>query len=324
MVDLASRRPGLYPVNRDAAHGCRSAALRRLADSIDARMRDLLPPPMPSHRLDVAIRHALLGPGKRLRPMLALLVARTLGLDDAAVMDAACALEMLHTASLILDDLPCMDDADLRRGRPASHVAHGEDVAILAAVSLISRAFGVVAGASAIPAAVRAEMGKVLADACGQCGLSAGQVGDLHGEGGARSVNDLERINHLKTGMLFQAAVDIALAAATVGTATAGTAARANLRRFAHVFGIAFQLLDDLRDAPPDARDAGEDVGKVTLVALMGRDAAAQRTLQDRQAMADCIGAAGIATTELLDFVDAIFGAPDRPIPQCLAAPADA
>lgn len=219
--------------------------------------------------LDRAMRDSVLAPGKRLRPIMALLVAEDLGGAADAALDAGCALEMVHAASLILDDLPCMDDAELRRGRPALHREHGEDVAVLAAIALLSAAYGTLARIETLAAERRGEAVSILADAVGTSGLVAGQFQDLRGGRGQRRVAEIADANGLKTGSLFTAAVELGAVAAGADAAT-----RHDLRAFAIEIGLAFQLLDDLLDGGPSAvalgKDVGKDAGKSTIVSLIG------------------------------------------------------
>lgn len=235
--------------------------------------------------LNNAMQYALLGSGKRIRPLLTIAAAASLGIPQAGALDAGCALEMVHTASLILDDLPSMDDATLRRGKAVTHLAFGEDLAILASISLLTRAFDVLASIAPADAHVRAEMVCILARAAGACGLSGGQIEDLRAVAEPSGMSDecdaeqASAVNQLKTGMLFVAAVELA---ATLAAAT--EVQREALRGFAGNLGLAFQLRDDLFDGLlPSAltgKDFGKDKGKPTLVALLGRDAARQRLSQ--------------------------------------------
>ncbi len=261
-------------------------------DAIEQRLHELLPaPPAGSDAVAAAMRNAVLTPGKRIRPLLVLMAARCLGREPQRLLDAACALELIHAASLVLDDLPCMDDALLRRGQPALHRAFGEDVALLAAIALLSRAYGALAAAPALDAAARAEMVGALADAVGPAGLVRGQWRDLReptgttdttGTTGAgpnsAAVRAAEETNQLKTGSLFAAAFELAAA-----DARADGAARAALRICAGRVGQAFQLKDDLDDSPEAVvpqRDAGfgfQPDSRPTLVALLGREEATAR-----------------------------------------------
>jgi geranylgeranyl diphosphate synthase type II len=219
--------------------------------------------------LDQAVRYALLAPGKRIRPFLAVLTAAELGADELDALDAGCALEMLHAASLILDDLPAMDDAPLRRGQPSTHVAFGQEVAILSSVVLQSRAYATAANAARLDPTTRCALVTILARAVGRDGLAGGQYEDLSSD----SKTPLTRVtdaNHLKTGMLFMAAVEMA---AAIAGAEDGRLER--MRRFATQFGQAFQLFDDIKDGQGPL--GGEDAGKATIVSIVGLEEARRR-----------------------------------------------
>ncbi|WP_185984922.1 polyprenyl synthetase family protein [Aureimonas mangrovi] len=241
---------------------------------IQARLETLIPEAEPA-AMTLAMREALLAPGKRLRPLMTAIVAQDLGGDPQAAVDIGCAIEMVHAASLILDDLPCMDDAELRRGEPALHRRHGEDIAVLAAVSLLSDAYGLVAAQASLDAAARVECVAILSRAVGLRGLVGGQFQDLREGQRERALSQILETNALKTGSLFRAAVE-------AGAIVAGAqAAREPLSDFAQELGHAFQLLDDLLDKAPDARvsgkNPGQDAGKSTVVALIGRPPAEKR-----------------------------------------------
>ncbi|WP_061933554.1 polyprenyl synthetase family protein [Aureimonas sp. AU22] len=246
--------------------GPNSALLSR----IDARLADLVPVVLAGQQgLEAAMRDSLLAPGKRLRPLIAAIVAQDLGGPLDAALDAGCAVEMVHAASLILDDLPCMDDATLRRGRPAIHRGHGEDVAVLASIAMLTEAFAVLSRIEGLSPERRNAAVGVLASAVGALGLVGGQYQDLRGGRGPRSAQDIGDANGRKTGALFLSAVELG---AIVAGATPGQ--RANLSAFAAELGLAFQLLDDLLDLTADpaaiGKDVGRDAGKSTVVALVG------------------------------------------------------
>lgn len=256
--------------------------------------------------LTSAMRAAALGAGKRMRPLLVMLVARDLGCTSPALVDVACAVELVHAASLILDDMPCMDNALLRRGRPTIHVQFGEDVTILAAIALLSRAFGILAAAQDVPPAVRARLVARLAETVGTQGLVQGQFLDLRGGRGTES--DIAITNELKTGVLLGVAVDMA---AIIAQAEDGVAA--SLRAFALAAGHAFQLRDDFldvagNDSAVTGKDTGKDVAKATLINAVGQDEARRRLalhLHDAERhLADALGTR--QTTRR--FVDGLFG----------------
>lgn len=211
---------------------------------INARLAALIPTSQPySMSLEKAMRYSLLGNGKRLRPLLLLATLEHMGVDIALGLDAACAIEMLHAASLVLDDLPCMDDDTLRRGEPSTHVQFSQELAILASVALINQAYEVVASAECLSLHKRLHIIRIMAQASGIHGLSAGQYADLSLQDAMSSIEARERINQLKTGALFVAAVT---AGARIAEATAEQSQA--LEAYAHWFGLAFQQLDDLQD----------------------------------------------------------------------------
>ncbi len=291
-------------------------ALGALKDAIETRLAQLLAPAGAGpDRLAAAMRAGSLGAGKRMRPLLLLCVARDLGCTAPALVDIACAVEMVHAASLVLDDLPCMDDAALRRGQPAIHVQYGEDVAVLASVALLSRAFCVLADAPAIPATIRTRLVASLACTVGTQGLVRGQFEDLHG-GGSRSASDIAATNDLKTGVLLGAAVDMAAI-----VANAGAGAVRSLRAFAYAAGQAFQLRDDFLDGADSAvtgKDSGQDAGKATLVAALGRDEARQRLLAHiadaQRHLADAVGGAQRTQRYMASLFDAAQPVPAAPV----------
>lgn len=238
-----------------------------LRERLVMRLEELLPSMEGEQdRVGLAMRACLLSPGKRIRPMLLVLAGRGLGSDSSALVDLGCATEMVHGASLILDDLPCMDNAQLRRGQPTIHRQYGEDVAVLAAVALLTEAFRLVASTPSVPAEARMHLVGRLADASGMQGLVKGQYRDLHADSRLRSAQAVATTNALKTGALFEVAMYMA---AVVGEAD--EFATAELCRFAQALGQAFQHYDDLIDESGcDGKDPGQDRGKTTLIALLG------------------------------------------------------
>jgi geranylgeranyl diphosphate synthase type II len=248
------------------------------AEEVERRLPALLPPAdTRPERVHAAMHYALTTPGKRLRPVLTLAVAELFGGIRAEVLDLACAVEMVHASSLVLDDLPAMDDAALRRGRPTLHRAYAEDVALLAAFGLLSRAYALVAevgSALRLRRYAPADLAHHLAAAVGTDGLIGGQALDLEQpESPNITLERLEYIHSHKTGALF-------LAAAELG-AMAADARRKDLdvvSRYAKNLGLAFQISDDLLDvlATPEetGKDAHQDAGKVTFVTLLGVEGA--------------------------------------------------
>ena len=228
-------------------------------------------------RIHEAIRYSALNGGKRLRPIISLTATRALGLDDAAIVKSSCAVEYVHCCSLVLDDLPSMDNAMMRRGRPTTHRAFGTATAILAADALLMHAFKLVAEngvdvEATGPAIARAVTD--LATAVGSFGMVGGQHVDLEVAG--RETIDAETLEYIqsrKTGSLF-------VVSATVGGTLLGASDErlAPLRAYARNLGLAYQIIDDLLDAEGDAKtigkDVGQDEGKNTFVTVHGPEAA--------------------------------------------------
>ena len=224
-------------------------------------------------RVGEAMAYTLLAPSKRVRPVLTLLSAELCGGDAGKALTAACAMEMVHASSLILDDLPSMDDAATRRGRPANHVAFGEALAILAAFGLLGGALATIARGYDPPLA--SQLTALVSDAVGSDGLIGGQAADLLATDQSITFETLERIHRGKTGALFSAA-------ATAGALTAGAPREsiASLQAFAKNLGLAFQIIDDLLDVEGDPAVTGkpvrEDVKKTTFVSFSGPAGARQ------------------------------------------------
>jgi geranylgeranyl diphosphate synthase type II len=227
--------------------------------------------------LAAAIRHSLLAPCKRLRPTLVLMAAQACGCDYAAALPAACAVEMVHTYSLIHDDLPAMDDDDLRRGLPSCHARFGEATAILAGDALLAQAFEVLA-AGVQPPEVAARCCGELARAAGALNLVGGQQNDLEAEGKRLGIGELERIHRRKTGAIM--GVSLRLGALIAG---AGDGQLAALAAYGERLGMAFQITDDLLDLSGDEQTLGKrtnkdsDHGKLTFPSVLGIDESRQR-----------------------------------------------
>ena len=224
--------------------------------------------------VEAAVETSLFAPAKRLRPILALLVAEVLKGDPDAVLPAGCAVEMVHTASLILDDLPSMDDAKTRRGRPTCHVAHGEATAVLAAFAHMNRAFEILAGGweGGPDAAARGAIALELARAIGTDGMIAGQSVDLLMTDRQIDFPTLEFIHSRKTGALFMAAAALGAMAARARPAEV-----ASVVAYAKNLGLAFQIVDDLIDVGGGAevgKDVGKDLKKTTFVSFSGVEGA--------------------------------------------------
>ncbi|MEJ2202976.1 MAG: polyprenyl synthetase family protein [Gemmatimonadota bacterium] len=228
-----------------------------------------------------ATRHGVLSGGKRLRPILCVAAYRACGGSEGdAIYDLAASLELIHAYSLMHDDLPCMDDADLRRGRPTTHRAHGEDVTLRAGAALIPAAALQAWRATerlGCPPATRAEVVDTLLTASGADGMVGGQWVDLEAEGKAVTPEDLDGLHRRKTGALLAAALDM-------GTLAAGAPPepREAFHRYGRAIGLAFQIADDILDATSTAATLGKnpsdnDLSKSTYVALYGLAEARRR-----------------------------------------------
>ncbi len=262
-------------------HEALQTVLPRLCDRIDTALSDFVPEKAgDAGTLNAAIRHSLLAPGKRARGLLVLLAAgHGRGQGPAAAITPACAIEMVHAASLIFDDLPCMDNATVRRGRKACHCAFDEATAVLAGIGLLNLAFSIIAREDRLDGACRADLARMLSDAIGLDGLVAGQMRDLRAGLAQTSASDVELIHAQKTGALFAAAVAMGGRAAACGPDQLEL-----LHAFGLRIGVAFQTFDDLIDTLASRESASKNVGadgsKPTLVKLHGveRAGSAART----------------------------------------------
>jgi len=259
-----------------------------VAEAIEIELDRLLPPALTAQaRLHEAMRYAVLGGGKRLRPFLVVAGAELFAVPVPRAIRVGVAIELIHGYSLVHDDLPAMDDASTRRGRPSCHRRFDEATAILVGDALQSLAFEVLADPATHPkAAVRCSLVQKLAAAAGSLGMCGGQMIDLEAEGRALGLEQVLELQRLKTGALLEFACE---AGALLGDAAA--AARAALRAYAADLGLAFQIQDDLLDVTGDAALTGKDLGrdqaagKATVVGLLGIDGA-RRRLRDLAASA--------------------------------------
>ena len=282
------------------------AAARR---SVDAELDRLLPPStLPPQRLHAAMRYSALGGGKRIRPALVLLAGRSFGAAIADLVSGAAAIELVHTYSLIHDDLPALDDDDLRRGRPTLHKQFDEATAILAGDALLTLGLTVLAEhPEALPGALRARAVALVGNAIGTSGMIGGQSEDLEAEsawpaGPGAAAAALERIHRGKTGALLTAS--LRLGGLYAG---AGAAADRALAAFGETIGLMFQVADDILDVLGDARELGKTPGKdaqakkLTYPGLHGLEASRQKLAE--------LGREAAARAGVLPDHQGIFGA---------------
>lgn len=262
------------------APGLLETAMADVSADIDSLFDALLTVPQDARApLFEAMRHAAIGGGKRLRPLLVKASARIFGVDAECVLRAGAAVEAIHVYSLIHDDLPAMDDDDLRRGKPTVHIAFDEATAILAGDALHAMAFEILADLGThADAFVRNELIVELARAAGPSGMAGGQMMDLAAEKTSFDLPTVTRLQHMKTGALICWCVE---AGAILGRVPHD--ARSALRAYARDIGLAFQIVDDLIDVEGDAAVAGKavgkdaDAGKETFVSLMGVERAREQ-----------------------------------------------
>ena len=260
----------------------------------------------PFQGLAEAMRYSLLAGGKRIRPTLVLEFCRVSGGDVEKALPVACAVEMLHTYSLIHDDLPCMDDDDLRRGMPTNHVVYGECTAVLAGDALQAEAFGTILRCE-LPAERRAACAEDLANAAGLDGMCGGQYLDMLGEGKRLTEGELDEINARKTGALLTAACLMGVHAA------GGTEAQAEAAGiYGAALGAAFQIRDDMLDVLSTEAELGKPIGsderegKNTYMALLGEDECRRRIAKLTQYAKDVLGGAFDDTAFLCELAESL------------------
>jgi farnesyl diphosphate synthase len=259
-------------------------------------------------KLHEAMRYALLGGGKRVRPLLVYAAGALFGADAATLSRAAAAVEMIHAYSLVHDDMPCMDDDALRRGKPTVHVAYDEATALLVGDALQSQAFLVLAEAAAIPPARQVAMLRLLAQASGSTGMCGGQAIDLGSVGLSLTLEQLEQMHQLKTGALLRASVVLgALAGKDLDQDELNA-----LNVYARAIGLAFQVVDDVLDATADSATLGKTAGKdaadnkptyVTILGLEPSRALAEKLRLDAHAALAPFGDKALRLRELADLI---------------------
>ena len=249
-------------------------------ERVESKLDEVLPSASQApRRLHDAMRYAVFNGGKRVRPLLVYASGECFGVPEQQLDAPAAAIELIHAFSLVHDDLPAMDDDDLRRGKPTLHRQYDEATAILAADALQPLAFSVLADIRDVSADVRARLVKLVADACGSIGMTGGQSMDLSAEGQTLTAEEIETMYALKTGALIHAAV---VSAALLADRLPAERASA-IDAFGRIIGIAFQIKDDILDVEGDTdvigKEAGADerLGKATYPGLLGVDASRQR-----------------------------------------------
>ena len=255
-------------------------ALEMQAEAVDRVLDELLEAPEgPEARLVESMRYSALGGGKRVRPFLVMMSSRLFGVSESSALRVAAALEMVHCYSLIHDDLPAMDDDDLRRGRPTNHIQYDEATAILAGDALLTRAFEILADEDTHQdPKVRCQLVSELAKASGMAGMVGGQMIDLMAETRELDIPEITRLQRLKTGALI---VFACRAGAILGKT--GEVKNHALRNYGHDLGLAFQIADDLLDVEATEEETGKKVGKdadrgkATFVSLLGVDRAREQ-----------------------------------------------
>lgn len=263
--------------------------------------------PVLDDTLRASMAYSLMAGGKRLRPVLLMAAADAVGADGTKFLPVACALEMIHTYSLIHDDLPAMDNDDLRRGKPTNHVVYGEGIAILAGDALLTLAFTVILRQKAVPAEALLRVVDEVSRAAGAEGMVGGQVLDLEAENRQISMEELRRVHTGKTGALFRAALrsGAILAGASEEQLSALTA-------YADHFGLAFQITDDILDVIGNAEEIGKPVGSdeknhkstyVTLTSLEMAQELARRTVAEAEAALSVFGQEAAFLRELVAYL---------------------
>jgi farnesyl diphosphate synthase len=260
------------------------------------------------HKLHEAMRYTALGGGKRVRPLLAYASGALFGGDEGALARVAAAVEMIHVYSLVHDDMPCMDDDDLRRGKPTVHVAYDEATALLVGDTLQAQAFEVLAGIDTLPPARQVTMLRLLAEAAGSAGMCGGQAIDLDSVGLSLTRDELERMHQLKTGAMLRVSVILGALCGKDLTAPELEA----LGAYAKAIGLAFQVVDDVLDATADSATLGKTAGKdaadnkPTYVSILGLEPSKELAEQLRREAHEALAPFGEQALRLRELADLI------------------
>ena len=290
-----------------------SAAFDDWMTTVQAHIEQALDSLLPAQgaapaRLHEAMRYTVLGGGKRVRPLLVYAAGGVFGADMNALARAAAAVEMIHAYSLVHDDMPCMDDDALRRGKPTVHVAYDEATALLVGDALQAQAFMVLAEEHTIPPARQVAMLRVLAGAAGSGGMCGGQAIDLDSVGVSLSLVQLERMHQLKTGALLRASVMLGALAGRDVTEEERTA----LDTYSNAIGLAFQVVDDVLDATADSATLGKTAGKdaaankPTYVSILGLEESQLLAEKLRRGAHEALAPFGDKALRLRDIADLI------------------
>ena len=269
---------------------------------VEAALSTWVPADAPAG-LGLAMRYGVLDGGKRLRPLLVLAAAQAVDGQAPVALRAACAVELIHAYSLVHDDMPCMDNDVLRRGKPTVHVQFGQAQAMLAGDAMQALAFELLTplDEAEIPPALQARLVALLARGAGHSGMAGGQAIDLASVGHALNEAELRRMHELKTGALLQASVDMG---AACGSATGAT--RDALSRYGHAIGLAFQVVDDILDVTQDTEVLGKTAGKdqeqskPTYLSLMGLQGAQRHAHELHEQALQALSASALPDTQRL------------------------
>jgi len=281
-----------------------SSTLLRVEERLDSL---IIQKDIPYKILFEASRYSLLSGGKRLRPLLLIATAEMFGADIKKCLDSACAIEMLHTYSMIHDDLPCMDDDDFRRGRPSLHKAFTEAHAVLAGDFLLTRAFEVIAEDSNLDNSQKVKLIKLLTSRGGSEGMIGGQVMDIDAEGKEISLAELQQIHNLKTGALIAAALEMG---AIIGQASDKDAEI--VAKFGLSIGLAFQIIDDILDVTSSKQKHGRELSsdqinnKTTYATAMDIETAKDTAIQLIKSAKDSLLSLSYSCEKLLEIADFI------------------